>query len=75
VLVTYPAYTLTGTTVCFYIDTSLTSLLPGRYIGAITVKGNACGQVEMDVGDKCSVFTPYTVSSSHVDDNDFQPAP
>lgn len=77
-LLSYPAYSLSGITVCFFIDAMLTGLLPGRYIGKITLtqgtKVLQCGQVEMQVGDKCGVFSPYSVSVFELE-NDLQPQP
>lgn len=73
--VQYNAYTLTGITVCFYIDDLLTGACSGRYVGDIFVSGNQCGSIEMGVGDKCTVFEPYTVSTGGGIDTDLQPSP
>ena len=72
--VLYNAYSLTGIVVCFFIDTLLTSACSGQYIGDIFVKGNQCGSITMNVGDKCSVFEPFTVSVGGGINNDLQPS-
>jgi hypothetical protein len=71
---TYPAYTLTGQVVCFFIDSQLTGLCSGRYVGDIFVAGNPCGSIEMNVGNQCTVFSPYTVNTGSQSPNTFQPS-
>lgn len=62
--VQYNAYSLTGITVCFYVDSLLTGACAGRYVGDIFVNGNKCTTgVEMQVGDTFKVFEPYSVTS------------
>lgn len=73
--VQYNAYSLTGITVCFYIDSLLTSACFGQYRGDIFVNGNQCGFIDMQVGDNCTVFGPYTVSVGGGIDSDLQPSP
>jgi hypothetical protein len=72
--VLYPAYTLTGIVVCFFIDTLLTSACAGQYIGDIFVKGNTCGSIVMNVGDSCNVFDAFAVSTGGGINNDLQPS-
>jgi len=72
--VLYNAYSLTGITACFYIDSLLTGTCSGQYIGDIFVTGKQCGSIVMNVGDTCSVFEPYTVSIGGGLNNDLQPS-
>lgn len=71
--VQYNAYTLSGITVCFFIDDLLTGVCSGQYVGDVFVKGNYCSSIEINVGDTCNVFSPYTVSVGGGIDNDLQP--
>jgi hypothetical protein len=76
-LFSYPAYDLIGNIVYFYIDSNLTSLV-GRYIGKITVTSGmivtSCGQIEMQVGDSCGVFNPFTVTTTNLGIGDLNPS-
>ncbi len=72
--VMYPAYSLTGIVVCFYIDSLLTGVCSGQYIGDVFVLGNKCGSIVMNVGDTCGVFESYTVSVGGGINNDLQPS-
>lgn len=79
-LFSYPAYEIVGNIVYFYVDSTLTSL-NGRYIGQITVTSLAippitsnCGKIEMQVGNPCTVFNPFTVSIANFGAGDLQPS-
>lgn len=58
--VQYPAYSIQGIDVQFFIDDILKNATSGYYIGDVVVRGNACGSIEMLVGDNNTVFSPYT---------------
>ncbi len=71
--VQYNAYSLTGITVCFYIDSLLTGACSGRYVGDVFIKDNKANGVEMQVGDTFKVFEPYSVSLGGGINDDLQP--
>lgn len=63
--VQYSGYQLGGPNlpanlISFYVDSLLTHSPPGYYVGDIFVRGNACGSIQMYVGDNCNVFSPFT---------------
>ena len=71
---TYPAYSLTGNVVTFFIDSRLTTMCPGRYVGDVFINGLGCGSIEMEVGDDCETLMPYTVPINNSLGGDLQPS-
>ncbi|MGH7745449.1 MAG: hypothetical protein ACREQ5_11745 [Candidatus Dormibacteria bacterium] len=63
-ILTYQAFTFVSPVACFFIDTQLTSLSMGRYVGNVFVNGvMANNNILMMLGSPFSACAPYVLEN------------